>query len=73
MLGGASRAELRCALEAGGGGKVVFGCTALLTPAQYMRTLHDAGSGAIDGDAHDYVVENAVPSAVPAFDSLLRL
>ena len=43
MLGGASHAELRCALDAGGGGKVAFGCTAVLTPLQYLRALRAAG------------------------------
>jgi len=41
MLGGASHAELRCAHEAGE--KVGFGCTALLTPLQYVRSLRQIG------------------------------
>lgn len=43
MLGGASHAELRCALEAGGRDKVVFGCTAVHTPLEYLRALREAG------------------------------
>ena len=45
MLGGASRAELRCAMEAGGGGHVAFGTTALLTPLDYLAALQAAGGG----------------------------
>ena len=41
MLGGASHAELRCAQEAGG--SVGFGCTALLTPLEHLRALHELG------------------------------
>jgi hypothetical protein len=42
MLGGASHAELRCAHEAGD--EVGFGCTALLTPLQYVRALQQMGA-----------------------------
>ena len=45
MLGGASRAELRCALEAGGGGHVAFGCTSLASPLEYLAALQHAGGG----------------------------
>jgi len=40
MLGGASHAEVRCAHEAAAGGcDVVFGSTAVLTPAQFVQSL----------------------------------
>ena len=32
-------------LEAGGGGRVLFGCSALHTPLQYLRVLQEAGGG----------------------------
>ena len=65
MLGGASYAELRCALDAGGGGKVGFGCTALLTPRQYLRTLQEAGGGYGDG-----VVEEQEEDTVPVLQGI---
>ena len=43
LLGGASHAELRAAVEVGGGGKVAFGCTALCTPLQYLHALQQMG------------------------------
>ena len=39
ILGGASHAELHCATASG----VAFGCTALLTPLQYLRALQELG------------------------------
>ncbi len=53
ILGGASYGEMRCALEVGGGGKVAFGCTALQTPKQYVRTLQAAGGGYGEEAAED--------------------
>ena len=45
ILGGASRAELRCALEAAGGGNVAFGTTEMLSPLEYVAALQEAGGG----------------------------
>ena len=45
LLGGASHAELRCAHELGG--QALFGCTALLTPLQYLRALREMGKNAL--------------------------
>jgi hypothetical protein len=60
ILGGSNRAELRCALEAGGGGKVAFGCTALLTPLEYMRVLRVTGAAVAEGqDAEASEVDGA--------------
>lgn len=64
VLGGASYAEMRCALDAGGGGKVVFGCSALQTPHQYLRALQKAGGGYGD-DAPD-------EPSVPVLDGLFH-
>ena len=44
MLGGASHAELRCAAEAGGGGRVAFGCTELFTPLGHLAAMEEAGA-----------------------------
>ena len=64
ILGGASYAEMRCALDAGGGGKVVFGCTALQTPHQYLRALQEAGGGYGD-TAHE-------EASVPVLEGLFQ-
>ena len=61
MLGGASHAELRCAVEAGGGDRVAFGCTEIVTPLEYLRALRETGGEQADAAEQDQVDE---PSAV---------